>query len=63
MNSDGVPRPEFIEKSDAKLTAYGGATIGQLSKVTVSCSYIGVKTMADFYLSDAVGPDALMLTS
>ena len=61
VHSNGAPKPEFIERSDAKLTAYGGSTIKHLGKVKVPCSYDGRKFMAEFYLSDAEGPMLLGL--
>ena len=61
VGPDGKPLAEFIEKSDAKLTAYGGSEIEHLGRITVPCSYNGLKFMAKFYLSDAEGPMLLGL--
>ena len=61
VGTDGKPLPEYIETSDAKLTAYGGSVIGHLGKVTLPCSYNGMKFMAEFYISDAKGPMLLGL--
>ena len=60
-DADGKPLPEFVKRSDATLTAYGGSVIGHLGKVTLPCSYNRRKFMAEFYLSDADGPMLLGL--
>ena len=49
MGLDGKPLPEFITRSDATLTAYGGSIIGHVGKVTIPCSFKGRKFLADFY--------------
>ena len=61
MGEDGLPLPEFVKKSDATLTAYGGSVIRQLGWVTLPCSFKDRKFMADFYLSNAQGPMLLGL--
>ena len=61
MGLDGKPLPEFITRSNATLTAYGGSIIGHVGKVTIPCSFKGRKFLADFYLSDAEGPMLLGL--
>ena len=60
-NPDGLPRQEDVQKTNAKLTAYGGSNIQHLGEVKIPCSYNGMKFMASFYLSDAEGPMLLGL--
>ena len=61
IGTDGLPLPEFIDKSNAILTAYGGGVIEHLGEVKLPCSFNGRKFMADFYISDADGPMLLGL--
>ena len=61
LDSEGSPKPEYLQQNNIALTAYGGSKITQLGTVKIPCAYKDSKYNCIFYVTDAAGPAILGL--
>ena len=61
LTSEGFPKPGVLEHSLTVLTAYEGAKLMQHGKCQISCDFIGKKSVATFFVTEADGPSILGL--
>ena len=61
MGSNGLPKPNMIERNEAVLKAYGDTVIKQIGRVHLPCEFKGLKFTCGFFLADVEGPILLGL--